>query len=616
MRLLFKWAGIFLGLLILVVLLTILSVATFFSPNHFKPVLTEQFMKYTGRPLTIEGPVSWRFFPYFGIKADHIVVHNVAPFQAVPFAEIDHAALDLRLIPLLHKKMESNGIHLVGMHLNLIKNREGKVDWQMPSAGAGVINKPRDYEAEAGSSPAGMSLPSVAPDILISELDIANSEIRWLNEQSQRSGILDHLEFHAKEINLLHPFSAHLGFDILSRGFAGHVDASGQVGVHWEEQLFSLTGFDLKSVWRKGHKKYSLAARGDCNLDLKRQLFNWDPLDITLDNWVLHGKWAVTDILSHPQSRWDFKIPSFDLKAWADTVGEDFRDVQVAQGVSGEIHLTSGATVALSGQVHIDDLQWHHVRWGHIELPLHYQNGVFASDQITAEGYQGKLNAAVKLSLALLPRITVQAKLTNIDSGALLKDLGQDKGRFKWTGAGNVSFKLETMGVRSSALLKNLMGTGQFEFAKGTLKGIDLGYYLNSARDFLKGGSSGAQKNTGQTDFSRFSGTVNIQNGILSNNDLMIVSDLFTTKGSGKLNLLSQQIDYHLVASLNAESASSSVHQWQNLYGVSVPITISGYYNAPNIQLETAQLVNAVAKEAFQHNKEKWEKKIKKFLGQ
>lgn len=36
------------------------------NPNEFKPLITEQVEAQTGRQLTIDGDIEWRFFPSVG----------------------------------------------------------------------------------------------------------------------------------------------------------------------------------------------------------------------------------------------------------------------------------------------------------------------------------------------------------------------------------------------------------------------------------------------------------------------------------------------------------------------------------------------------------------------
>ena len=81
MRKFLKFAGILIAFLVALILLAIILLITFVSPNRLKPVLTEQVMKYTGRQLLIDGDMSWTFFPYLGVKVGHSSLSNPADFN-------------------------------------------------------------------------------------------------------------------------------------------------------------------------------------------------------------------------------------------------------------------------------------------------------------------------------------------------------------------------------------------------------------------------------------------------------------------------------------------------------------------------------------------------------
>src|SRR5205807_284202 len=78
------------------------------------------------------------------------------------------------------------------------------------------------------------------------------------------------------------------------------------------------------------------------------------------------------------------------------------------------------------------------------------------------------------------------------------------------------------------------------------------------------------------TDFNQFDGTAMIKNGILSNNDLLLQAGNLKVAGKGIVNLVSQQLDYHLVA--NVVPAPTENNQMAE---VQIPLLLRGTLNKP-----------------------------------
>jgi len=124
-----KYIGILFCLLFLVLVLVVVSVITFVNPNRFKPLLTEQITRLTGYHATIEGEMTWRFLPPLGIKAEHLILSNSSQFDSKPLAEVDSVAIYIQLKALLHRKIEANGMIINGLTLNVIRDKNGHMNW-------------------------------------------------------------------------------------------------------------------------------------------------------------------------------------------------------------------------------------------------------------------------------------------------------------------------------------------------------------------------------------------------------------------------------------------------------------------------------------------------------
>lgn len=103
-----KFLFAFLILCLVVVGLIVGSLWLFIDPNKLKPVIVEEVKKKTGYHLTIDGALSWSFYPYLGVKIDHMTLS--IPNQSQSIADMRDIKIKMQLSQILHmnKKMEGD----------------------------------------------------------------------------------------------------------------------------------------------------------------------------------------------------------------------------------------------------------------------------------------------------------------------------------------------------------------------------------------------------------------------------------------------------------------------------------------------------------------------------
>jgi AsmA protein len=93
---------------------------------------------------------------------------------------------------------------------------------------------------------------------------------------------------------------------------------------------------------------------------------------------------------------------------------------------------------------------------------------------------------------------------------------------------------------------------------------------LNAVGALLKGGAGAS----GETAFSRLSGSFTMRNGEMVTNDLALQSPLLSVAGRGTVSLPPRRLDYRLDATLSA--AAKIEIAGVTLAQLTVPITVSG----------------------------------------
>ncbi len=592
MRKSIKWLGAFVSILVLLIILTAVCLVTFVNPNRFKPLIAEQVLKYTGRQLTIEGDLSWSLFPYLGVKTGHIVLSNPAGFEQKVFAEMQHATIGVKLFPLLHNRIESSGILLDGLKLNLITEANGKNNWQFQQPLADTA-KPFSTDHSHDNQ-----MKKLSAGLLISGIEVTRAEVNWTDKQKKQVGSIENLSLKAKNISFLKPFpiSSEFHFRTKNPALSGHVKLTSETSLSIDQQIFSFRDLILIAQLQQDTKKFDWRLTGDVIADLQQQTVQWTHFHGQMGPLDLTGKIGVVDLTAAPYATGHFQIQPFDLKELLQSVGQDMVNVQVLKNMSGDIDFTAAANaIDVQGKFKIDTIEAKHVKLSHVLIPMHYQIGILELAPITANFYQGDLQSNVKVNLTgAVPQIAMQSKLLNVHVEPLLQDLGSNNQKLKLKGMGNIELQITTAaGSNSDAMVKNLNGTGHISFNQGVLQGMDIGYLIDSAYSVLKQKAL-MTTDTKQTTFDSMTGNVVFRDGVMVNDDLALNSPRFKTNGKGTIDLVNQKIDYHLQTVLS-QSTMDQKNDWGNLYGLPIPINIVGSLKDPSIRLDTAVLVKAVA---------------------
>lgn len=592
-----KYTAIFVGVIILLVVGAIIALTTFVNPNRFKPMLEKQAAAYTGRTVTIDGDLSWTVFPSLGVKVGHIVMSNPVGFKQPVFAEIAGATLSVNVMPLFHGQIESKGILLKGMTLNLIKNAQGQVNWNLQPANA-VQDESKPETTESGSV-------NAAPlGLMISNIDISDATVISLDEKTHQTYQVKHVNVRAKDINLFHafPFSAAFDFAVDNKA-SGHVNFDSNVSLDVANKIYSLNQVNLAADIKADSKNINLKLNGDIKADMNQQRVDWLPFEGQIANMPLVGSMRITQLSSAPAIAGQVTIKPFDLQDFLHQIGQPVDAIQEARDVAGQIDfLVAGGKESAKGVITIDSLQTAKVRMEKVNANWHLQDRTVYLDSLTSHLYEGNMKAQGKLDLTTgVPQISAKGDLSNVQAEPLFQDLTDGKQKLKLKGLANANVAITTSGINKNAILQNLNGTAAFNFANGVIEGIDIGYLVNNAYSFVHKRALTDDVNSNQTNFGSFKGTAVIQRGIVSTNDLLLDSSRFQTNGKGTVNLVNEQLNLSLV---------TSPKDVAKLEGMTIPVLVKGTLSDPSIRLDTEALVSAVAKEQVQSVKEKVQDKI------
>ncbi len=101
------------------------TVSMLADDERLKQLLARHVEMQTGRQLSIDGDVSVRFFPRFRIQADQVRLSGPTEFAGPELLSSDHLMVELRLLPLIHGRVETREVFLQGARLQVAMDEAG-----------------------------------------------------------------------------------------------------------------------------------------------------------------------------------------------------------------------------------------------------------------------------------------------------------------------------------------------------------------------------------------------------------------------------------------------------------------------------------------------------------
>lgn len=255
------------------------------------------------------------------------------------------------------------------------------------------------------------------------------------------------------------------------------------------------------------------------------------------------------------------------------------------------------------GELQVNDLQASNAR-----AKVHYQDQLLEIQQIKADLYQGDLNANMTVSLKeSTPRLHSVGSLDKVQVVDLLKGFSGKASRLQFASRGDLHWDVTTQGKKTEELLSHLNGVGRVRLDKGSIKGIDLAYFMDTAAALINKEPLPTQTPNGETEFKQLTATVTIKDGVLSSNDLLLDSALYSIKAVGWVDLVNKTLDYHVDVSSKIQEKTNKLLA---LYGKTIPIRVSGSLNDPTVTLDTLALMKEIGQEQLQRVGEEIQKRL------
>lgn len=265
-----------------------------------------------------------------------------------------------------------------------------------------------------------------------------------------------------------------------------------------------------------------------------------------------------------------------------------------------------------NGELTIGRLKINNLKMQNIKLKLNAANGLLKTQQSISQFYQGGYSGQTTINVkGKQPAIDLNEKLKNVQVEPLLQDL-QQGGDVRMTGMVNADAKLQAYGNSTKAIKSSLDGNINFKFSDGVVRGFNLQKMIDNTKALIEGSPLPSENKNDQTVFSEISGSANINNGLVRNDDLQALSSRLRVDGKGSANLVTEQLDYKINAKLIKKATQD---QPEKVKAVPLILKIGGNFSKPSYTLDIPAMLLEKNKDKIEKKKEEVLQKLDEKLG-
>lgn len=256
----------------------------------------------------------------------------------------------------------------------------------------------------------------------------------------------------------------------------------------------------------------------------------------------------------------------------------------------------------VTGTIKIDDLRVRDLQLRAVSGNVRAQGGKLDVSKVTAKLYEGQLTGGLTArddqSLALqlnLDKVAVEPFMQ-----ALMKD-----GHLSGTGSLQAAF--EARGATVEALVASLSGKAALQVRQGAIRGFDAAQTLQEASAAMGGLLEGERATISnpydmsrRTPFSTLDGRIDLKKGVGTISKFVLVTDLLrVSEGKpAQIDLPAHRLDVQLNAQVTNKPTKEMTPLIGILRGVTIPVLISGPFQALAYDVQWQSVTNKAIKDA------------------
>lgn len=257
----------------------------------------------------------------------------------------------------------------------------------------------------------------------------------------------------------------------------------------------------------------------------------------------------------------------------------------------------------IDGTATCGTLRYGGARLSDLDVQLKAETGKLALAPVKARLYGGRYQGEFLLDVRdEVPVLESATTLAKVNLEPLLADLAGNK---DLAGVLNFEARLSLRGNGTRQQLASLNGPASFAITEGELRGLDLPAVLRAAEITLESKRPQLPPAGGSTRFRSVTGSLNLEQGVVRNRDLLMEGEGFQIVGEGVLaDLPRKRTDYVARLRMPPTTGEAQGHRY-NLGDYEIPIRCRGPLTVKSCIPDLASLAGKATGKALQKGVEK-----------
>ena len=323
-------------------------------------------------------------------------------------------------------------------------------------------------------------------------------------------------------------------------------------------------------------------------------------LQAKIDDMSISGDASIID-LTQPGYKFDLAIDRLDLDA---LLASEEAPTEEQPSTSEQILLPVAPLQGLNvdGKARIEELITTGMTLADVDVTVKSDENVLRVAPLTAKAFDGQIESQLTYDVSKdVPAVRINTKVTKMDVGAFLQALEITD---MLEGSGDLRANVSGQGIDADAVIASLNGDIGLRLLNGAIRGYDLQAALLQLEQQVLAYKGEAESTRAtpeaQTKFAELSGTFDVQNGVLRNNDFAMKAPLFRVNGNGVMDLPKSRIDYQVDVNVVDSVEGQGGAALEELEGARIPLKVYGPLTDPSYTLDVASLAKEKAKEEIE----------------
>ncbi len=273
------------------------------------------------------------------------------------------------------------------------------------------------------------------------------------------------------------------------------------------------------------------------------------------------GGFIDVEGLSKPKVHYELQVDRLNL--------DDYMPAAGGAGASGAlIPLDFIRAATLDGVLEFESAVVGGVDVSGLQVTSKIENGILTANPVTARVHGGEISAALRFDVREAPTLQITAEVRQVDAdGSLNPVLNGVLGEKAPVIDGEVDadINLSATGFTVPALKRSAKGTVKLDMAGGSIKGVDFNHASQSVvADYAERNDFRVSRTFNDeyvpdstTAFDSLGASFRILNGMLVNNDLLMVSSEVNVNGSGSIDFMSRKLDFRPEIDMHAKKTGN-----------------------------------------------------------